>query len=94
MKKDSEEFYKRLRNQLWEQTKWPSTYLYKFIVPTDEDKIRQIHEVFNNTGAVIEYKKSKKGSYTSVSITVQLENPDEVIEKYEEVSYIDGIISL
>ena len=27
----SEEFYGRLREQLFEDTKWPSNYLYKFI---------------------------------------------------------------
>lgn len=93
-KKDSEEFYDRLREQLWENTQWPSNYLYKFIVPTDDDKIKAIHDIFDTKGAVIESKKSKKGTYTSVSITVHLENPDEVIKKYKEVSVIDGIISL
>ena len=92
--KDSQEFYDRLKEQLLENTKWPSNYLYKFIVPTDEEKIQAIHEIFDNTGAVIESKKSKKGTYTSVSITVNLKNPDEVIEKYKAVSVIEGIISL
>ena len=92
--KDSEEFYGRLREQLWENTTWPSDYLFKFIVPTDKDKIKDIHDIFDTKGAVIESKKSKKGTYTSVSITVRLKNPDEVIEKYKEVSVIDGIISL
>ncbi len=92
--KDSKEFYDRLKEQLLENTTWPSNYLYKFIVPTDEEKIKKIHDIFDNTGAVIESKKSKKGTYTSVSITVHLKNPDEVIEKYQEVSVIDGIISL
>lgn len=93
-KSHSEEFYGRLREQLLENTKWPSNYLYKFIVPTDEDKIKAIHTIFDTEGAVIESKKSKKGTYTSVSITVHLKNPDEVIQKYKEVSVIEGIISL
>jgi len=92
--KDSKEFYERLRGQLWENTKWPSNYLYKFIVPTDDGKIRAIHDIFDTKGAVIESKKSKNGTYTSVSITVQMENPDEVIKKYKEASFIEGIISL
>ena len=89
-----DEFYKRLKIQLADSTKWPSLYLYKFIVLTDDDKIRRVHEVFNNTGAVIDSKKSKKGKYTSLSITVNLKNPDEVIAKYKEVGEIDGVISL
>jgi len=89
-----DEFYKRLKTQLIDSTKWPSLYLYKFIVLTDDEKIRQVHEVFNNTGAVIDSKKSKKGKYTSLSISVNLKNPDEVIAKYRKVGEIDGVISL
>nr|WP_299172664.1 DUF493 family protein [uncultured Allomuricauda sp.] len=93
-KENPEEFYARLKEQLLENTKWPSNYLYKFIVPTDNERINQINNIFNNTGAVIESKKSKKGTYTSISITVHLQNPDEVIAKYKEVSKVEGVISL
>ncbi len=92
--KNPEEFYKRLQAQLKESTTWPSDYLYKFIVESDPDKIAQIHTIFDNTGAVIESKQSKKGKYTSVSITVNLKNPKQVIDKYKEVGEIEGIISL
>lgn len=89
-----QEFYKKLKTQLQETSTWPSNYLYKFIVDSDEAKIQQIHRIFDNTGAVIESKKSKKGKYTSVSITVNLKNPDAVIEKYKAVGNIEGVISL
>ena len=92
--KDPEEFYKRLRQQLAESTTWPSDYLYKFIIESDPGKIAQIHKIFDNTGAVIESKQSKKGKYTSVSITVNLKSPDEVIEKYKAVGKVEGVISL
>ncbi len=90
----SEEFYKRLGEQLAKNNSWPSDYLYKFIVPTEMEKINHIHQIFDNTGAVIESKQSKKGKYTSISITVHLKNPDEVIQKYKEVGKIKGVISL
>ena len=48
--KKSEEFYKKLKTQLEETSSWPSNYLYKFIVPTDDDKIKQIQDIFDNTG--------------------------------------------
>jgi putative lipoic acid-binding regulatory protein len=90
----SEEFYARLKEQLTDSTTWPSDYLYKFIVLSDKDKIEKIHNIFDNTGAVIQLKKSKNGKYTSVSITVNLKGPDEVIAKYKEVGTIEGVISL
>lgn len=91
---DPEEFYKRLKNQLDETTTWPSDYLYKFIVPTNPETVRKIQDIFDNMGAVLESKMSKKGKYTSISVTVNLQNPDEVIQKYKEVSGVDGVISL
>jgi len=93
-KENSEEFYSRLKEQLKDSTSWPSDYLYKFIVLSDPYKIDQIHRIFDNTGAVIESKQSKKGKYTSVSVTVNLKNPEAVISKYKEVASVDGVISL
>ena len=93
-KDNTDEFYARLKDQLLENTTWPSNYLYKFIVPTDAERIDQINTIFDNTGAVIVSKKSKKGTYTSISITVHLQNPDEVIAKYKEVAFVEGVISL
>lgn len=89
-----EEFYSKLKKQLEDTSSWPSNYLYKFIVPTSEQKINQIQGIFDNTGAVIESKKSKKGTYTSISITVNFANAGEVIQKYKEVGKIEGVISL
>lgn len=90
----SDEFYSRLREELLKTSQWPGNYLYKFIIPTEADKIEQIGAIFDNTGAVIESKKSRTGKYTSLSITVHLEGPDQVIEKYIEVGKVEGVISL
>jgi len=90
----SEEFYKKLIKQLYDTSKWPSTYLYKFIVLSEKEKIEAINTIFDNTGAVIESKKSKNGKYTSLSITVILQNPEAVVAKYKEVTQIEGVISL
>lgn len=92
--KKSKEFYKKLKIQLQDTSSWPSKYLYKFIVPTDDQRIKQIQDIFDNMGAVIESKQSKKGTYTSISVTVNLANPDAVIEKYKEVGKVEGVISL
>lgn len=94
MDKKTEEFYKRLREELSNTSLWPTVYLYKFIVPTDEEKIRAVENAFNNMGAVITTVKSKNGNFTSISVNVRMQNPDSVIAKYIEVSSIEGIISL
>lgn len=93
--KDPEEFYKKLKLQLADTSLWPTAYLYKFIVPTDNEKIEQIETIFDNLGSVISTKKSKNGKYTSVSVNVRMKNPDAVIHKYKEVAAkVEGVISL
>lgn len=93
--KKPEEFYANLKKQLEETSEWPSEYLYKFIVPSSNQKIAEIEEIFDNMGAVIETKASSKGKYTSLSINLKMKNPDAVIEKYKEVGKkVDGVISL
>ena len=91
----SEAFYKKLKSQLLETSTWPSAYLYKFIVPTDAKKLKTIETVFDNMGAVITNKPSKKGTYTSVSVNVRMPSPDAVIVKYKEIAQkVEGVISL
>ncbi|MEW5675090.1 DUF493 family protein [Flavobacterium enshiense] len=94
MDKKTEEFYQRLKEELINSTIWPSEYLYKFIVPTDPGKITAIENSFNGMGAVINTNKSKAGNYTSVSINVRMNSAQAVIDKYIELSAIEGIISL
>jgi len=93
MSKESD-FYKKLKQSLLETTEFPTKYLFKFIVPSDEEKLKKIESIFDNMGAVIDLKPSKNGKYTSISILVIMKDPDMVISKYQEVSHVEGVISL
>lgn len=88
------EFFERLKGELEKSTTWPSEYLFKFIVPTSDEKTKAVQDIFNDLGAVITTKKSKNENYTSVSVNVQMESAEAVIKKYKEASSIEGIISL
>jgi hypothetical protein len=94
MDKKTQEFYERLKEELSNTSEWPSEYLYKFILPTDLKKIEEIENAFDNLGAVIKKHKSKTAKYTSISINVLMASPESVVEKYIDVSNIEGIISL
>ena len=94
MDKKTEEFYQRLKEELVNSTIWPSEYLFKFIVPTDTDKIMIIETSFDGMGAVIETNQSKTGKYISVSVNVTMKSAQSVIDKYQELSTVEGIISL
>jgi hypothetical protein len=92
--KETREFYDRLKVELDLSNSWPALYLYKFIVPTDQDNILRVEEAFDCMGAVIKTTKSKTGKFTSISVDVMMKDSQEIIDKYIEVSTIQGIISL
>jgi len=92
--KETREFYERLKTELDMSNTWPAEYLYKFIVPTENDNVIRVHEAFDCMGAVIKTTKSKTGKFTSISVDVTMKDAQEIIDKYIEVSTIKGIISL
>jgi len=68
--------------------------MFKFIIPTDREKFKQIENMFNKLGAVIKSKESKNGKFTSLTILVDMNSSDEIINKYKEVGMVEGVISL
>ena len=92
--KAGKEFYDKLKKQLEETTVFPSDYLYKFIVASDDNNVAKVQKIFDNKGAVIKTRKSKNGTYNSISIMMKVSSSEEVIRYYEEAEKIEGIISL
>lgn len=91
---DKTAFYTKLKAQLDDTTTFPADYLYKFIVPSDANQVEEVEALFNDSGAVINKKKSKTGKYVSVSIVLKIESSDKVISYYKKAEKIKGIISL
>lgn len=79
-------FYKNLTKLLEKNSKWPCEYLFKFIVKSDKNKINVIESIFDNIGAIIKKKQSRNNNFTSISVNVIMNRPENVIEKYKEVS--------
>jgi hypothetical protein len=90
-----ESFYVNLKEKLYDTAKWPSEYLFKFIIKSNPSKVNTIETIFDNIGAVIKKTPSKNGTYISVSLNVVMKSPEHVIEKYKEVGrLVEGVISL
>ena len=80
----------QLKLVLDETVKFPSEYLFKFIVPLEE-----IHQIlFIMQGMEIEQKASSSGKYISVSGKIVMNTSEEIILVYKRASVIKGIISL
>lgn len=88
------DFYKNLKEKLKETTTFPAKYMFKFIIPNDNEKTIRLENMFNHLGAVITTRKSKNEKYISITILVTMNSVKEVIDKYEEVDTIEGVISL
>ncbi|WKD86797.1 hypothetical protein KCTC32516_02175 [Polaribacter huanghezhanensis] len=89
-----EDFYLKLKDSLEATTKFPSEYLYKFIVPAKGNHFMEVEDVFKNKLIKIASKESKNGKYVSLSIRIELSSADEVISYYRKAEKIEGIISL
>ena len=94
MDNDTTAFYERLKVELDNSNTWPAEYLFKFIVPSVGKNVSEVEDAFNCMGAVIKTTKSKTGKFTSISVDVTVKDADEIIEKYQELAHIKGIVSL
>ncbi len=84
--------FDNLKVQL-EQQEWPALYLFKFIIPNENEKLAQVSALFDEN-ANISYHNSSSGHYVSVSVKEVMLSADSIIEVYEKASKIEGIISL
>lgn len=90
----NKEKYEKLKEQLRQSTQWPSLYMFKFIVPADNDKIAQVEALFDSTQAQIQIRQSRKGNFVSVTAKEMMLSPENVINRYLEAEGIEGLISL
>jgi putative lipoic acid-binding regulatory protein len=89
----SQDPWKGLREKL-EERKWPAVYLFKFIVPADNQKVAQTEALFDSETAQIELRKSKTGKFVSVSAKEMMMDVDSVIQRYEDAVKIPGLMAL
>ena len=90
---DKEAFYTKLEKQLEEHHKFPSTYLFKFIIPNNPRSIALAEELFSSK-AVITFRESKTGKYVSVTGKDKMPSAESVIETYKMAEKIEGLMSL
>ncbi|MEY4974021.1 MAG: hypothetical protein RLZZ55_809 [Bacteroidota bacterium] len=76
-----------------EQQEWPNIYLFKFIVPNDNQHLAQVSALFEENSEVV-FHESQTGKYVSVSAKEVMLSAQTIIEVYERASKIPGIISL
>ncbi len=93
MNEKDEERLRVLKEKLDEHHTWPSIFMYKFVVPTDQEKINQIHSIFGESAEFRE-RLSKKGNYTSITVREMMLSAEAIFNRYREIGKIEGVISL
>ena len=83
----------KFRQKLVETTSFPSVYMFKFIIRSDNRKIALVESLFGSESNILT-KESEKGKYTSVTARQVVINVEEIIEVYKKASEIEGIIFL
>ncbi len=69
---------------------WPDDYTFKFVIKTElKSELDQYFE-----GCTIEEKYSRNGKYTSITVTKKMNSAEEVLDIYQKISTIPGVISL
>ena len=86
--------YDRIKRTLDETHDWPTVFLFKFIVPSDLEKLAKVQALFNTETAEIKVTESRTGKYTSVSAREAVTSAEEVLEIYRKSSEIEGLIAL
>jgi putative lipoic acid-binding regulatory protein len=90
VKNDQE--YDNLRSKLNKNGNWPLLYMFKFIIPADNQKLALVRSKFSDQ-SVITQKESSNGKYISITVREVMLDADSIIEKYKEMGDIEGLMS-
>jgi putative lipoic acid-binding regulatory protein len=83
----------KFKQKLIETTTFPSVYMFKFIVASENRQIALVENLFD-AEADMHTKESGSGKYTSITAKQVVMNVEEVLEVYVKASKIKGIIFL
>lgn len=89
-----EKYIERVKRTLDETHDWPAVFMFKFIVPSSNEKIAEVEALFNAHTAEIRMKQSRNGKYTSITAREVMTDAHSVLECYDKASKIDGLIAL
>ena len=89
----TEEDLEKLRQKLIETTTFPSVYMFKLIVPSENRTIALVENIFE-AETDIHTKESDKGKYTSITAKQVVMNAEEIIEVYKKAAAIKGVMML
>jgi uncharacterized protein len=92
---EREAFWQKFMADMKANYTFPTTYTYKFIVPTlgvSKETLLQIFSALPD--ANISQRESSNAKYCSISISVIHDDVEEIVAQYKKAEGIEGLISL
>jgi uncharacterized protein len=83
----------RLKSKLEETTTFPSVYMFKLIVPSENRSIALVENIFGEEADILT-KESGQGKYTSITAKQVVISVEEIIDVYRRAAAIKGVIFL
>ncbi|MCO4793302.1 MAG: DUF493 domain-containing protein [Bacteriovoracaceae bacterium] len=75
---------------LEDQHDFPCSFTFKFVVPADKiDTLENLVKEGNKSK-----RPSKSGKYISLTVVMDVKSSDHILEVYDSVSGVEGLISL
>lgn len=85
--------FQKLEEALRQSKDIPGMFLYKFIIPNNNETLAQTMQLFDNSADVVT-RESANGKYVSISSKEVVISVEDVIEKYKLAANIKGLIFL
>lgn len=85
--------YGQLLEKLNENKKWPLLYMFKFIAPNEDGKVKEVVSLLPKNGEIT-YKHTKNLKFVSITCKVKMASAQTIIEVTSEINKIEGILSL
>jgi len=89
-----DDFYLAFKEKLENTHTFPTDYIFKFILSSDDSNIAKLYSIYEKADATFSTKDSRNGKYTSITIKVSVNDVNDIIIYYRQVATIDGIMML
>lgn len=85
--------YKKLKELLAENEKWPMKYMFKCIVPNSDDSMNKVLLLLPPEGQ-LSFKDSDKKNYTSVTSIAMMHSAEAIMSITNQLEQINGVLVL
>lgn len=85
--------YQKLLEKLQENKKWPLLYMFKFITPNENGKVKKVVALLPKDGN-ISYKHTKNLKFVSITCKAKMPSAQSIVDITAIANQIEGVISL